>query len=106
MKDIIYLDNNSTTKPDPRVLEAMMPFLIEEYGNAASAHLFGVKIHEAVKYARTQVANLIGCETNEIIFTSGATEAINLAVKGIVENYKDKGKHVVTVTTEHPAVLD
>ena len=73
MPKIIYLDNNATTKLDPRVLEAMMPFLTESYANAASTHLFGVKTHEAVKNARAQVANLIGCETSEIIFTSSAT---------------------------------
>ncbi len=106
MNDVIYLDNNATTKIDPLVLEAMMPFLTDNYANSSSTHLFGHIAHEAVKVARKQVANLIGAETNEIVFTSGATEAINLAIKGIVENYSNKGKHILTVQTEHSAVLD
>ncbi|RIJ93306.1 MAG: IscS subfamily cysteine desulfurase [Candidatus Brocadia sp.] len=97
MSKIIYLDNNATTKLDPRVLVAMMPFLTESYANAASIHPFGVEAHGAVKNAREQVADL---------FTSSATEAINLAIKGVAEAYQDKGKHIVTVSTEHPAVLD
>lgn len=106
MYKIIYLDNNATTKLDPRVLEALMPFLTESYANAASMHPFGVEANEAVKNARAQVSGLIGCEGNEIIFTSSATEAINLAIKGIAEAYKERGKHIVTVSTEHPAILD
>ena len=83
-----------------------MPFLTEDYANAASTHPFGLSANEAVKLARKQVADLINCEPSEIVFTSGATEAINLAIKGVAESYKDKGKHIVTVQTEHPAVLD
>ena len=103
---MIYLDNNATTRLDPRVLEAMMPFLTDTYANAASTHPFGVSAHEAVKTARQQIANLLGCETHELVFTSGATEAINLAIKGVAENYQNRGKHIITVQTEHKAVLD
>ncbi|MCJ8210821.1 cysteine desulfurase [Mucilaginibacter sp. RS28] len=106
MKSVIYLDNNATTPIDPRVLEAMMPYLTNNFANANSTHQFGVEAYEVVKTARKQVADLIGAETNEIIFTSGSTEAINLAIKGVAENYSDKGKHIVTVKTEHHAVLD
>jgi len=105
-KQIIYLDNNATTPIDPRVLEAMMPFLTDNFANANSTHQFGVGAYDAVKAARFQVAELIGADTSEVIFTSGSTEAINLAIKGVAENYTEKGKHIVTVSTEHPAVLD
>ena len=104
--EIIYLDNNATTPIDKQVLEAMMPFLTDNFANASSTHQFGVSAHEAVKNARIQVADLIGAEAYEIIFTSGSTEAINLAIKGVAENYSSKGKHIVTVSTEHSAVLD
>lgn len=104
--ELIYLDYNSTTPMDKRVLEDMIPFLTYNFANAASTHRFGVSAHEAVKKARLQVADLIGADTNEIIFTSGATEAINLAIKGVAEAYGHKGKHIVTVSTEHSAVLD
>jgi len=104
--NLIYLDNNATTKVDKRVLDAMMPFLTNEFANANSTHLFGVTAYEAVKTARMQVADLIGSEAHEIIFTSGSTEAINLGIKGVAENYFIKGKHIVTVVTEHSAVLD
>jgi cysteine desulfurase len=104
--EVIYLDNNATTRIDQRVLEAMMPFLTHEFANANSTHQFGVHAYEAVKSARVQVSELIGAEPHEIVFTSGSTEAINLAIKGVADNYQSKGKHIVTVSTEHSAVLD
>jgi len=103
----IYLDNNATTRTDPRVVEAILPYFAEVYGNAASrGHGFGWAAEEAVAKARTQVAGLIGADPREIVWTSGATEADNLALKGVMERYADKGDHLVTVTTEHRAVLD
>jgi cysteine desulfurase len=103
----IYMDYHATTPVDPRVLDAMLPYFREEFGNAASkSHSFGWRAEEAVEAARAEVAQLIGATSKEIVFTSGATESDNLAVKGAAHFYKDKGRHVVTCRTEHKAVLD
>ena len=107
MKFPIFMDNHSTTPMDPRVLEAMLPYFIEKFGNAASRnHQLGWEAEEAVENARKQIAKLINCDAKEIVFTSGATESDNLALKGVVEMYKEKGDHVITCSTEHRAVLD
>lgn len=106
MNDIIYMDNHATTPIAPEVLDAMLPYLTKHFGNSSSTHPFGVAAKDAVDKARHQVANLLGCSPEDVIFTSGATESDNLAITGTAYAYKDKGNHIITSTAEHHAVLD
>jgi cysteine desulfurase len=103
----VYMDYSSTTPIDPRVVDKMLPYLREQFGNAASrSHAYGWAAEEAVEWARSEVAQLVHADPREIVFTSGATESINLAIKGVAHFYKDRGKHIITVKTEHKATLD
>ena len=101
----IYLDYNATTPVDPVVVEAMLPYVSVHFGNPSSSHSYGYKAHQAVESAREQVAQLLGCSAMEITFTGGGSESDNLAIRGIALANQNKGNHIITQTTEHPAVL-
>ncbi len=104
--DPIYLDYNATTPIDPAVAEAMLPYIHEHFGNPSSGHAFGRRAKEGVDTARSQVAGLLGCQNDEVIFTSGGTESNNHAIKGVAAAYRQQGNHIITSSVEHPAVLD
>src|SRR5512147_1253 len=105
MERPVYMDNQATTRVDPRVVDAMLPYFTEKFGNAASrSHQYGWEAEEAVETARQQIASVINAKSKDIIFTSGATESDNLAIKGVVDLCRDKGRHVITAATEHKAV--
>lgn len=106
MKNRIYLDHNATTPTDKRVLEAMLPYFCDNFGNASSLHRFGQKAHVALEDARTQVAGILGAKETEIVFTSGGSESDNYAIKGAAYLHQDKGRHIITSAVEHPAVLN
>jgi len=102
----VYLDHNATTPVDPEVFEAMRPYLTEHFGNPSSPHFYGVEARKAVEKSRTQVAGLLDCEPEDVVFTSGGTEANNHAIKGACLARRDKGRHIVTSAVEHPAVIE
>lgn len=102
----VYLDYNATTPIDPKVAEAMLPFLHEHFGNPSSSHIFGVTTKKAVEKARRQVAEMLHCDIEELIFTSGGSESNNYAIKGAAYAYRGKGNHIITSSVEHPAVLE
>ena len=106
MMQPIYLDHNATTPIDPEVAEAMIPYLKEHFGNPSSSHWFGMQTKKAVENARRQLASLLDCQPDEIIFTSGGTESNNFAIRGVAETFKHKGNHIITSQVEHPAVIN